>query len=228
MSLIAYYRVSTQRQGESGLGLEAQQHTVREYAARSGRALAAEFTEVESGRKCNRPVLAQAVALVRATEGAALVVAKLDRLARDARFLLELANSGIALRFLDFPDLDTESSIGRMIVTIMASVAEFESRRIGDRCREAAARRKARKAESGAPPAPSPFSKTHQRAARRARADQQRARRAALYPLVLGLRQGRTLAQTAEALNARGVPTPLHRQWTAGLVWAVLKSGESV
>ena len=95
MSIVAYYRVSTQQQGQSGLGLEAQQETVHQHAGRAGEQIIAEFTEVESGRNCRRPQLHAALARARLC-GATLIVAKLDRLARDARFLLSLFDAGAA------------------------------------------------------------------------------------------------------------------------------------
>ena len=83
VQLIAYYRVSTERQGQSGLGIEAQQAKVQQMAAERGATVVAEFTEVESGRKADRPQLAAALAEARRL-GAAVAVAKLDRIARDA------------------------------------------------------------------------------------------------------------------------------------------------
>jgi len=91
--LVAYYRVSTAKQGRSGLGLAAQRVSVESYVGGAARRVA-EFTEVESGRKSDRPQLAKALRLCKAT-GAVLVVAKLDRLARDVAFLSNLMNSGV-------------------------------------------------------------------------------------------------------------------------------------
>lgn len=144
MTIIAYYRVSTQRQGRSGLGLEAQQQIVREHACRSGQEIAAEFVEIESGRKCDRPQLALAMTRARRS-GATLVVAKLDRLARDARFLLGIVDGGVGVHFCDLPNLSTGDPItGRLVLTVMAAMAEFEARRIGQRIKEAAAAKRAR------------------------------------------------------------------------------------
>ena len=89
---IAYYRVSTQRQGQSGLGLEAQQAAVAAFVGSTG--VLSSFTEVESGRKCNRPQLAEALAECKRT-GATLVIAKLDRLARNVHFITGLLESGV-------------------------------------------------------------------------------------------------------------------------------------
>lgn len=148
MQLIAYYRVSTARQGESGLGLEAQQAKVQQLAAERGAEIAAEFVEVESGRKADRPQLAAAMAEAR-RRGAVVAVAKLDRLARDAELVLKLSreaerNGFGGLLFADLPEVDGTTAAGRMVLTLMASVAEFESRRIGERTREAMAAAKAR------------------------------------------------------------------------------------
>jgi DNA invertase Pin-like site-specific DNA recombinase len=227
MLVVAYYRVSTQRQGASGLGLDAQREAVRLYALRVGAVVVAEFVEVESGRRCDRPQLRAAVARARA-EGATLVVAKLDRLARDVRFVLELVDGGVPLLFLDLPELPASDPIvGRLILTVMAAIAEFESRRIGQRIREALARRRARLAAAGEVARARGFSADHQRAAaavwhaaNRSRAAEHRGR---YRPLALGLRQTMTLAAVAAELNARAVPTRRGGKWTAGLVFALLK-----
>ena len=153
MELISYLRVSTARQGNSGLGLEAQRAKVQELAAGRGVVLVAEFVEVESGRKNERPQLALALAEARRT-GAAIVVAKLDRLARDAEFVLRLAREAAAngmggFLFADLPDVDATTSTGRMVLTVMASVAEFEAARISERTKEALAAAKARGVKLG-------------------------------------------------------------------------------
>lgn len=145
---LAYYRVSTDSQGHSGLGLEAQRGKVEAMAAERGAVIAAEFVEVESGRKNDRPQLAVALAQARA-EKAVIAVAKIDRLARDAGLVLKLANeaekNGMGgFVFCDLPDIDATTSAGRMVLTMMASVAEFEARRISERTKEALAAAKAR------------------------------------------------------------------------------------
>jgi len=153
VELIAYYRVSTERQGQSGLGLEAQQAKVQQLAADRGAVVVAEFIEVESGRRADRPQLAAALAEARRRKGA-IAVAKLDRLARDAELVLRLsreaeANGMAGFLFADLPDVDATTSAGRMVLSVMASVAEFESRRISERTREALAAAKDRGVKLG-------------------------------------------------------------------------------
>jgi DNA invertase Pin-like site-specific DNA recombinase len=154
MELISYLRVSTARQGNSGLGLEAQRAKVQELAASRGAVLVAEFVEVESGRKNERPQLALALEEARKRTGAVIVVAKLDRLARDAEFVLRLSREAAAngmggFLFADLPDVDATTSTGRMVLTVMASVAEFEAARISERTKEALAAAKARGVKLG-------------------------------------------------------------------------------
>lgn len=153
MELIAYYRVSTARQGESGLGLEAQRAKVEQMAADRGAVLVAEYVEIESGRKAERPQLAAALQEAR-NRGAVVAVAKLDRIARDAELVLRLsreaATNGMGgFLFCDLPDVDATTSAGRLILSVMASVAEFESRRISERTRDALAAAKARGVKLG-------------------------------------------------------------------------------
>ena len=121
-NLVAYYRVSTQRQKRSGLGLEAQQAAVGSYSRESGGTILAEYSEAESGRKADRPELTKAIAHAK-RGGATLVVAKLNRLSRNARFLLTLEDSVLPLVFCDLPGAN------ELIVGIMAVIAEDECRR---------------------------------------------------------------------------------------------------
>lgn len=153
MQLIAYYRVSTARQGDSGLGLDAQRAKVQQLAAERGAEVVAEFVEVESGRKADRPQLAAALADARKLK-AVVAVAKLDRIARDAELLLRLTREAAAngmggFLFCDLPDVDATTAAGRMVLTVMASVAEFEARRISERTKEALAAAKARGVQLG-------------------------------------------------------------------------------
>lgn len=141
---VAYLRVSTKQQGESGLGLEAQRETVFSFVARNGYQLVngREFVEVESGSKDNRPQLQRALAACRAY-GAVLVVARIDRLSRNATFLLTLQDSGVEVRACDMPELD------RFMLGVMALVAEKERDLISARTREALAQAKARGVKLG-------------------------------------------------------------------------------
>ncbi len=149
-NFIAYIRVSTQRQGASGLGLDAQRMAVAAYLRGRGD-LVGEIVEIESGRKAgkHRPELVRALARCKA-EGAALVIGKLDRLARDVRFFLEVIDdSGVDIRFADLPDICPATDEGRMILVSMANFAEFEGRRIGTRTKAALAAAKSRGVKLG-------------------------------------------------------------------------------
>ena len=131
MNCIAYYRVSTGKQKQSGLGLEAQKEMVRNYIkAHSGRKLIAEYEEVESGRNSKRPVIQAALARCK-KERARLIIAKLDRLARNVHFISGLMESKVQFTALDLPDQDP------LHIHIYAAFAEHEARRISQRIREA-------------------------------------------------------------------------------------------
>jgi DNA invertase Pin-like site-specific DNA recombinase len=139
-SYVAYYRVSTDKQGRSGLGLEAQQEAVRRFLnADPDRA----FTEVESGGDKDRPELAKAIEQCRSA-GATLIVAKLDRLARDVQMILSIVDSGINVRFVDLPEINPADPTGRLMLTMMSAFAEFERRIISKRTKEALAVAKTR------------------------------------------------------------------------------------
>lgn len=134
--IVALYRVSTARQGRSGLGLEAQQAAVRSYIG-DRHELVGEFIEVESGKRCDRPQLKAALHRARVT-GAILCIARLDRLSRNAAFLLALRDSGVRFVAVDMPDAN------EMTVGIMAVIAEGERKMIATRTRDALAAARAR------------------------------------------------------------------------------------
>jgi DNA invertase Pin-like site-specific DNA recombinase len=139
---ITYYRVSTERQGKSGLGLEAQQSMVSAFAGSNGFNVVAEFTEVESGKKDNRPVLLAALASCRANN-AVLLIAKLDRLGRNVAFISALMQSGVEFKAVDNP------YAGKFMVHIMAAVAEHEREQISERTTAALQAAKLRGVELG-------------------------------------------------------------------------------
>ena len=136
---VAYYRVSTKRQGRSGLGLDAQKSAVENYLNASDYELVRSYTEVESGKRTDidRPQLHQALAACRVHK-ATLIISKLDRLARNAKFLFELQDSGLDFICCDMP------SANRLTIGIMALVAEEERKMISKRTREALQAAKAR------------------------------------------------------------------------------------
>jgi DNA invertase Pin-like site-specific DNA recombinase len=121
---VAYYRVSTDKQGRSGLGLEAQREAVRQRLDGGSWQLVGEFTEVESGCRAQRPQVEKALAACKKHK-AKLVVAKLDRLSRNTRFLLTLIESGVEVLFADLPDV--RGAMGKFILTQMAAIAELEA-----------------------------------------------------------------------------------------------------
>src|ERR671910_1409756 len=141
-SFVAYYRVSTAKQGASGLGLEAQQAAVRDYLNGGNWKLLAEVTEVESGKRSDRPKLDDAMRLCR-LHGATLVIAKLDRLSRDAHFLLGLQKAGAKVVAADMPEADS------FLFGVMAMVADEERRMISRRTKQALAAAKARGVKLG-------------------------------------------------------------------------------
>lgn len=228
MRYLPYYRVSTQRQGRSGLGLEAQKVSVAEYVRRDSEAVLLDgITEIESGRRSDRPELARAVAIARASR-ATLVVAKLDRLARDAKFLLTLVDSGVPVAFGDLPNVATGDPItGRLILTVLAAIAEFEARRIAQRIKEAAAIRRARGDKMGSRDPRCQHMTNAHRLAGSAAAHTANRRLAAEYRSSM-----RTIMRSlgklpackiAEELNAKGYTTRRGKPWSKGTVSLVLR-----
>jgi DNA invertase Pin-like site-specific DNA recombinase len=207
-SYIAYYRVSTDKQGASGLGLEAQRSAVTGFV-RAGE-LVGEFTEVESGKRhTNRPMLAAAMAECRKRK-AVLVIAKLDRLARNVHFISGLMESGVEFTAVDMPQAS------RLTIHILAAVAEHEREMISQRTKAALAAAKARGTVLGNP-----------RLAE-ARINAVAATRATTSPDVVRLmvearNQGATLRDICKKLNGLGLKTSRGSVWYTGTVASELK-----
>ena len=194
---IAYYRVSTARQGESGLGLEAQKHAVVTYLNGGKWQLLEEFTEVESGKNSKRPQIAAALAAAKKAK-ATLIIAKLDRLGRDLHFITGLMNSGIEFLAVDNPHAN------RLTIHILAAVAENDGRMISERTKAALAAAKARGTKLGTNGAK--LARKNKRAAnafaRALKDDLQRC-----------IDQGMTRADIAAHFNATGKPTARGGKW---------------
>lgn len=225
---IAYVRVSTQQQGKSGLGLEAQREAINAFLRPTDTLVLPIFTEVESGRNNDRPELAKALAKCRTT-GATLLVAKLDRLSRDVSFLRAVVDQtgegGVV--FCDLPNIPA-GPMGKFLLTQMAAVAELEAGLIRERTKAALAAAKARGVKLGGvrknqrPP-------THDEQKRGAQIRGEAMRLAAdqaaysIAPRAHTLRaEGLSLAAIAAALAAEGIPTPRKGAWTATSVRRLL------
>ena len=214
---VSYLRVSTDRQGKSGLGIEAQRSAVGEYLDGGHWSLVKEFVEVESGKRTDRPMLAEAIKACR-VYGAKLVIAKLDRLSRDAHFLLGLEKAGVDFVAADMPNAN------RLTVGIMAMVAEEERRMISKRTKEALAAAKRRGQKLGGYRGVVPSKKARAMAveAIKARAE---ARVADLAPIIKELQAaGKTsLRAIAAGLNEQGIPTARGGEWSSPQIMRLLE-----
>jgi DNA invertase Pin-like site-specific DNA recombinase len=216
--VVTYLRVSTQRQGMDGLGIEAQRKAVEEFLNGNGWELVAEFVEVESGRRNDRPELQKALRTCRIHK-ATLVVSRLDRLSRNAAFLLSLKEAGVDVRFADLPTAD------RLVVGIMAMLAEWEAEQISKRTKSALAAAKARGTPLG-----NPANLRNAEAGQKASAELRTARADRwaedLRETVEELRAGgaSSLQDYAAGLMALGMPTPRGSEvWTRAQVNRLLK-----
>ncbi len=220
--LVAYERVSTARQGQSGLGLEAQRTVIEDFAASRGAEVLARFTEVESGRKADRPELAKALHLAKVT-GATLVIAKLDRLSRNAAFLLALRDSGVRFVAVDMPEAND------LTVGIMALVAQAEREAISRRTKEALAVAKARGVKLGNPNGAESLRRAGKGgAALRATVSANAAAFAAdLAPVLADIRAAglTSLRAIATELTARGIRTRRGGKWGVGNVKGLMARG---
>jgi DNA invertase Pin-like site-specific DNA recombinase len=203
-TFIAYLRVSTARQGDSGLGLEAQRATVEAFARQQGSQIAAEYVEVESGKRSDRPELAKALQAARKAK-ATLLIAKLDRLARNVAFIAAMMDAGVEFVACDQP------FASRLTLHILAAVAEDEARRISERTKAALQAAKARGTKLGS--AGTRQTAERARAARSAYAAKANATTQAVIREIKASGID-TLAGIARTLQARGIKTPRGRvEW---------------
>lgn len=214
---VAYYRVSTQKQGYSGLGLEAQQEIIHNYLHDINPI--AEFTEIESGRKKDRPKLKEALALCRKT-GATLIVAKLDRLARNVAFLSQLLESDVEIEFCDFPQAN------KMMLHILSAISQYEAELVSTRTRQALQAKKSRGYTLGNPE--HLLDKHSQAIARsvetnKAKANTNPNNMRAIAMIRVLLADGMNLKQIASKLNADGFVTSRGCKFSAATVYAIIK-----
>jgi DNA invertase Pin-like site-specific DNA recombinase len=208
---VAYYRVSTKKQGVSGLGLEAQQQAVQSFLDGGRWKLIAEVKEIESGKRNDRPALAHALALCR-VHNATLLIAKLDRLARSVNFISNLMESGVEFVAVDLPQAN------RLTVHILAAVAEAEAAAISARTKAALAAAKRRGVKLGGDRGgviARHARKGNQRSAAVRSANAQK-RVTDLMPVLEAIRaEGSTsLRGIAKALNGRLIPAPRGGDWS--------------
>lgn len=216
MHFVSYLRVSTDRQGKSGLGLEAQRKAVADHVAGKGQ-IAAEYVEIESGTKNERPQLARALAEAKRI-GAVLLIAKLDRLARNVAFIANLLEAGVEIAAADMPEAN------RFLLHVMAAVAEHEAKAISDRTKAALAAAKARGVALGwAMPARHGEQRLAARKGAQAGAIKADQHAANVLPVILGIAaRGVSLRQIADELNKRGIKTARGGLWYAATVRNVM------
>lgn len=210
MKAIAYYRVSTASQARSGLGLEAQRAAIAEMCAARGMEIIAEFTEVESGKRGDRPELTEALHRAKLT-GGTLVVAKLDRLSRSVAFLSKLQDSGAKFIAADMPEAN------ELTVHILAAVAQAERKAISTRTKDALRAAKERGVKLGNPHGAAPLRRAGKGNVAAVEAVKEAARNRAqdLAGEVAAIRAGgaASLREIAQGLNERHITTPRGGAW---------------
>jgi len=223
-TFVAYYRVSTARQGRSGLGLEAQKKAVTDFLNGGSWQLLAEFVEVESGKSDDRPQLEQALAVCDLS-GAKLVVAKLDRLSRNLAFLARLQESGARFVAADMPEAN------ELTIHIMAAVAQAERKAISTRTKEALAAARARGIKLGGNRGNlDDLRKGPARSAevRRTQASQRAEKVVRQIAAITAPGSSPSLRTIAKALNERGITAPRGGRWHAAQVKAVLSRSNGI
>ncbi|MBW6530745.1 recombinase family protein [Sphingomonas sp. RRHST34] len=224
MRTITYYRVSTAKQGRSGLGLDAQRSAIDAFCSSRGCRPLGEYVEVESGKRDDRPELAKALHHAKVT-GATLVIAKLDRLSRNLAFLAQLQDAGTKFVAADMPEAN------ELTIHIMAAMAQAERKAISKRTKEALAAAKARGTKLGNPMGARAFgSERGNGAAAAAIKLKAQAFAKDVAPIIQAIKaDGHTsLRAIAGELNARGIITARGGKWAAQSVSDLMRTGSKV
>lgn len=211
---VAYYRVSTKRQGQSGLGLEAQQHSVQSFAERNSGEIVAVFREAESGKKADRPELLKALEFS-AKEEATLIVAKLDRLSRDLEFIAKLSKSKTDWVCADMPEMNT------LTIGMMAVFAQHEREMISKRTKEGLARAKANGVKLG--------NKGNLKKGREALQESADQFASDIWEVIEPMKEaGMTQEEIVNRLNKNKIPTAKGKKWTRMQLYRVIKRAEEL
>lgn len=205
MKFVAYYRVSTEKQGATGLGLEAQREAVINYIKPEN--IFREFTEIESGKKATRPILLEAIELCKKHE-ATLVIAKLDRLSRNVSFISALMDSKVKFVCCDMPDAN------EITIHIFSAMAQFETKRISERTKEALRVKKDQGFKLGSPKAKTALTeeirnKGYESIRQKARNNENNKRAKAFLTHLKG-----SLVYMAKVLNENGFKTATNKSFT--------------
>lgn len=212
---ISYLRVSTEKQGESGFGIEAQRTAISQFARHSDASILGEFIEVESGKRNDRPVLQEALRVCRKTKST-LLVAKLDRLSRTVNFLSQLIEAKVDFIAVDNPNAN------KLMIHVLSAFAEHERDLISDRTRSALSAARARGVTLGNPN----LSHARERATAVIKAGAL-ARAKNVLPVISDIQRSGaiTMQDIASALNLRGIPTARGGKWYPTSVRNVLRRG---
>ena len=217
MSYVAYLRQSTKKQSVHHLGIDAQRAIILGHL--QGELPIAEFVETESGRKTDRPKLTEALELCRKT-GSTLIVAKLDRLSRNVAFTSKLLEADVEIKFCDFPEAN------KLVLHIIASIAEYEAGLISTRTKQALSAKKARGEKMGSP---ENLSRNHGEALRKSIATNNRKAREnpnnkrAVALLQVLVKEDISMSEMARRLNSHGFVTAKGRKFTSWQVNILLK-----
>ncbi|MDO1451312.1 recombinase family protein [Rhodocytophaga aerolata] len=209
-SFVAYYRVSTHKQGQSGLGLEAQKAAVGQFAGPKG-ILVREYTEVESGKNNNRHQLQAAIAFAKQSRHT-LIIAKLDRLSRNAGFIFELRDSGVDFVCADMPDANT------LTVGIFAVLAQHERELISSRTKAALQAKRGQGHKLGSPQNLTIHARNKGLLVRQINASENTANRQAMKIILSDRREGKTFQQITDELNELGYRTRRGYPYNRGTV----------
>ncbi|ECL0471494.1 recombinase family protein [Listeria monocytogenes] len=216
MKYVIYYRVSTTKQGISGLGLEAQKQQVENYLqSKNDVEVLNEYVEIDSGKKANRIELAKAVAEAKKNK-AVLLVAKLDRVARNVKFFLEILDQ-INIEFADLPNLATGTSDTRLMLTQLSAFAEWEASKISERTKQALQAKKQRGEPMGV------MGKENIKATNGKRKEIADQFARDIAPILNGLVGTMSQRQLVAYLNQQGIKSPTGKEWVLCSLQNVLK-----